>query len=221
MSKHKLPKSVEKRFDERFVEKYGYGGGNYKYDWKDLYGGEYVGPDLVKQFLAIELSKSEIWKDLPDYEGLYKVSTHGQVKGLHRGEKVLSAAPDRDGAMNVVLCDGEGKRHTVKVHRLVAKVFIPNPDNKPEINHLDGDRSNNRIDNLEWCTRSENEKHAYKIGLKTMVGGKNFHAKLTEEQVREIRNQSTSSYIGLAVKYGVTPSCISSIMRRKTWKHVK
>ena len=98
-----------------------------------------------------------IWKDIPGYEGLYKVSNTGEIYSM-RENKNLSLSKDRYGYVQIILYkNGESK--TYKVHRLVALAFIPNPDKKPSINHLDGNPRNNRVENLEWCTASENQQH--------------------------------------------------------------
>ena len=112
----------------------------------------------------------EIWRPIVGYEGLYEVSNTGQVKSfdryvkysngrihLHKG-KVLSPIKDRDGYLQVNLCYS-GRINSIKVHRLVAQAFIPNPDNLPQVNHRDEDKSNNRVDNLEWCTAKYNNNY--------------------------------------------------------------
>lgn len=94
----------------------------------------------------------EIWKPVVGYEGLYEVSNLGNVRGLKRG-KVLK--PGKGRYLFVVLCK-DGIRHETSVHRLVATAFCPNPNNKPEVNHLNEIAEDNRASNLEWCTRIEN-----------------------------------------------------------------
>lgn len=96
----------------------------------------------------------EGWRDIKDYEGLYQVSNLGRIKsfgnGKTRKEKILKSRKDGCGYHFVTLYK-EGKVKTYKVHRLVAQAFIPNPDNLPQINHIDENKSNNCVDNLEWC----------------------------------------------------------------------
>ena len=125
--------------------------------------------------------KNKIWKDIPNYEGLYQVSNFGEVKSLPKirnifnthyfsKEKILKPALNDSGYKIVVLAKNK-KVKTLRVHRLVALAFIDNFENKPQVNHKDGNKLNNNVENLEWCTNSENEKHAYKLGLKKINNG--------------------------------------------------
>ena len=109
----------------------------------------------------------EIWKDIKGYEGLYQVSNLGRVKslnGYHRKEIILKLRNNLYGYLTIGLSKNNiSKRY--KVHRLVAETFIPNPNNYEQVNHKDGNKLNNCIDNLEWCNRSYNMKHAYDNNL--------------------------------------------------------
>ena len=122
----------------------------------------------------------ELWADIPGFEGKYQVSNMGRVKSLSRilphkkhitwriKERILSQAPCGPGKkkyLGVSFHCGNGNMESFKVHRLVAEAFIPNPDNKPEVNHIDGNTENNRADNLEWVTAKENMDHAWRTGL--------------------------------------------------------
>lgn len=103
--------------------------------------------------------EQEIWKDIEGYEGLYKVSNLGNVKSLkYSKERILKAGDDGYGYLQVNLCK-EGNKKTLKIHRLVALAFIENPNNMPEINHKDEDKTNNSAYNLEWCDRTYNINH--------------------------------------------------------------
>jgi hypothetical protein len=166
----------------------------------------------------------EIWKNIINYEGLYQVSNMGRVKSLWKGkERILKSGKSIWGYYLVNL-HKNGKIKTYSVHRLVGIAFISNPDNKPEINHIDGNKTNNRADNLEWCTHLENIEHAYIIGLHTQKGEKNGHSKLTDVQVLEIRKKyDTGKYIQqeLADEYNVSIGAISAITTNKNWSHLK
>lgn len=124
----------------------------------------------------------EVWKDIPGYEGLYQVSSLGRVRSfgryvknrykmIWRAGKTLKQGKDNKGYMTVVLC--ANKQQTKKVHRLVASAFLPNPENKPQINHINGNKQDNRTDNLEWCSQSENMLHAWATGLQKREHKKN------------------------------------------------
>lgn len=122
----------------------------------------------------------EVWKDINGYEGCYQVSNLGRIKSLDRmtnnqyGEyfmkgRILKNSIIKDkGYCRVSLNNGNGKI-SKRVHRLVAEAFIPNPENKPEVNHKDGNKLNNCVSNLEWCTNKENIEHSIRTGLKNIV----------------------------------------------------
>ena len=113
----------------------------------------------------------EIWKDIPDYKGLYQVSNLGRIKSLQTN-RIIKGGLTGYGYLHIN-ARKDRKSHTLYVHKAVASAFIPNPDNKPQVNHIDGNKLNNCLDNLEWVTYSENNKHAYKTGLKKATKGKN------------------------------------------------
>lgn len=103
------------------------------------------------------------WKSVPDYELLYEINTLGEIKSIGR-DKLMKHHIDKGGYPKVTLCK-QGKHKTYLVHRLVALVFIPTIDASLEINHIDGNKQNNSVINLEWCTREANQQHAFLTGL--------------------------------------------------------
>ena len=122
----------------------------------------------------------EIWKPIKDYEGLYEVSNLGNVRALnyHRQKimKILKTKYTKDGYYETTLLKNS-KPKSIRTHRLVAETFIEIPKNKPQVNHKNGNKLDNRVENLEWCTCKENIQHAIKIGLEKLDGHKNPNAK--------------------------------------------
>lgn len=163
---------------------------------------------------------AEIWRDIADYEGLYQVSNLGRVRSLKFGRVlILKTRPNNSGYSQVWLYR-DGRYEVHRVHRLVAETFIPNPDNKREVNHLNGDKTDNRVGNLEWCTSSENKRHAVATGL--LKSGENRHdAKLTAEQVIYTRdNPDGLTGAELARLFGVDKNTISKIQLGKKYRNV-
>ena len=112
--------------------------------------------------------EQEQWKPIEGYNGDYLISNHGRVRSLkcHK-DRLMPLTKQRKGYYYVMLWDSNEQKATCRrVNRLVAQAFIPNPDNLPEVNHIDGDKANNHASNLEWCTRSHNVKHSFDTGLK-------------------------------------------------------
>lgn len=105
----------------------------------------------------------EVWKDIKDYEGLYQVSTYGNIRNCRKNKNNVLYKSLRT-YYGVKLSKNNIKEFK-SIHRLVAETFIQNPENKTEVNHKDGNKLNNKVDNLEWCNHSENQLHAYKNNL--------------------------------------------------------
>jgi len=166
----------------------------------------------------------EKWANIIDYEN-YQVSNSGNVRNLKfngstkvKKIKNLTLSTTTKGYFRVTLY-GLKRKH-FQVHRLVAMAFIPNPENKPEVNHKDGDKTNNNDWNLEWSTTKENVDHAWVNGLNSALRGeKNGFSKLTEKDVLEIR---TSVLTGVALSKIFNVSCahISRIKLNQVWDHI-
>lgn len=170
---------------------------------------------------------SEIWKEISGYKGLYEVSNFGKIKSIEkivpfRGSfttkkwKVKNIRKRGD-YLGVTLCKLSVKK-TFLVHQLVASAFIPNPENKPTVNHKDCDTSNNHVDNLEWATQKENIDYA--VSLQRHCHGETHGChKLTEDQIRQIRSHKQGGN-NLAKMYDVSYSTIKRIRNKKAWRHV-
>jgi hypothetical protein len=169
----------------------------------------------------------EIWKNIPNYEGLYQISNLGNVKSFPRHgtrtkeERILKQSLDTSGYPQVCLTKNSNKK-TWLIHILLGKLFIDNPHNKPEINHKDGIKTNYSLDNLEWNTKKENMIHAVKNGLHTR-GESHSSSKLTEKKVLKIRELYASkaySISKLSNLFSVHIATISDIVRRRYWKFI-
>lgn len=178
----------------------------------------------------------ETWKDVPGYEGLYQVSTLGQVKRLEtiikvrfktkeaeriQPEKILVQYTREDHYPTVTLSK-ENKQWNISVHRLVSLTFLPNPENKKYINHKNGIKTDNRLENLEWCTASENAQHARDTGLKIPTWGEDNNSTLKQTQVVEIfdRLKKGENPKDLGLEYGVHEVTIRDIRDGRSWRNV-
>jgi hypothetical protein len=178
--------------------------------------------------------EQEIWLPVVGYEGYYDISNMGNIRSLYRTVKrkngttlnipfkTKSVKTAKSGYAYVHL-DKDGIRKFCSVHRLVAKAFLPNTENKKCVNHINSVRDDNRVVNLEWVTPTENMQHAIRVGSMDFVGEKHPNAKLTNKDVAEIfklykTGKYTQSYIGKL--YGVSFSCVSAIVRGAKWTQV-
>lgn len=163
------------------------------------------------------------WEPVRGFEEYYLVSPRGQIYSIRRGiilSTFISAGYEQT-ELNV-----SGKHYKRLIHRLVAEAYIPNPNNLPCVNHIDGDPLNNEVSNLEWCTYSENMVHASQHGLLRTVGENQHSSKLTEKDVRYIRSVYRKGDLNygssaLGRKFGVDHKAIHSVVTGKTWRNVK
>jgi hypothetical protein len=140
---------------------------------------------------------TERWAEIEGYNGDYEVSTHGRVMSFKRdaGGRLMSLRTNTCGYLIVDLC-ANCERKSIRVHRLAAEAFIHNPDNKPQVNHINGVKTDNRLENLEWATSSENVQHSFDTGLLVAVSGeKHYKATVSDEMVRQsIAEYATGKY---------------------------
>lgn len=150
----------------------------------------------------------------------YEVSRYGDVKNTLTG-KTLKGSPDRRGYIIVSIWIGN-KMYSRPIHRLVAEAFIPNPENKPTVNHKDGNKRNNRVTNLEWATHQENIDHAIATGLRDLRGIKASTNVYTEEQVHQACKMLEAGMNGreIAAKMGVSVMLPNRIKYLGKWKHI-
>lgn len=176
----------------------------------------------------------EIWKKIPGFDDMYEVSNKGRVRSYHAADgtggrrfnpRVLTPVKNHINYLFVGLYDN-GEQKSKRINRLVAKAFLPNPKNKRFVNHKDGNKQNNEVTNLEWCTQSENELHAYKTGLKNidhLRGESHPISKMTEDEVLEMRSAydlGCFTFTDMAKAYGVCIQTVSNIIKRKRWAHI-
>ena len=164
----------------------------------------------------------ECWETINEYEGLYEISNLGRIRNI-RYKNILKPGNHRDGYLKICLSKNNSKR-TFQVHRLVALAFLPKVNGKKYVNHKDGNKKNNNVNNLEWCTRSENQKHAYKLGLQVPLKGECLkHSKLTEVDIYkifELSKRGVEQY-NLAEMFNVNQSTISRVLNGRRWSHLK
>lgn len=160
----------------------------------------------------------EVWKDIAGYEGLYQISNFGNVKSFYmwninkyikrKQPKILKLTENEHGYYRVSLIKNKKRKHK-RVHRLVAEAFIPNIENKPQVNHIDGNKQNNCVDNLEWATRDENMKHAWRTGLINTTK-KIFQYDINNNLIKEWKSLSEAGR-----KIGICPQSICECAKGK------
>lgn len=178
----------------------------------------------------------EKWREIPQYEGFYEVSNKGRVRSLDRMVKVRAGGLRKHhgrvlkpgiGKPGYPICAlvKHGKQISKNIHQLVMLAFVGPPPKGKEINHIDGDKTNNNLENLEYVTSRQNSRHAVRVGLfdpRTQVGEDSINAKLTREDVYRIRREFKKTKTGyqLADELGVHHGTIRSIYHKRSWKHI-
>lgn len=175
----------------------------------------------------------ENWKDIPGYENCYQASTAGHIKSLSRkvnsGNGARRIIPDRiikvqknhEGYRVVKFSTGNEPKY-LRVCRLVALTHIPNPYNLPVVNHLNGIKDDDRVENLEWTSVSGNNKHAFQIGLSDIHGENHPGCKLSNKDVELIKSMKGKMKQGLIAKqFNVSESTVSMILKGKRWQHLE
>jgi hypothetical protein len=161
----------------------------------------------------------EFWKDIIGYEGKYQISNLGRVMSTFKGG--ILKPINNEGYLKVILCNN-GKK-SFFIHRLVATHFIPNPENKQEVNHKKGIKNDNRASELEWSTRSENCTHAIRTGLKVQLSGEQCSwAKINQSQADEIKAKYKSGNYStrkLAKEYNLSQTHVGEIIRNVCWRN--
>ena len=175
----------------------------------------------------------EEWRPINGYRHSYEISSFGRIRSLdRRGNnfltkgfnlykgKIMSGSLDKEGYKRVHFITNDGKDRQLSIHRLVALAFISNPQNKECVNHLDCDITNNKVENLEWCTNKENVDYRNKLGRQAR-GTKMNTCKLSEKDILEIRKiGNLIPYWKIGKKFGISKTYVGRIIRRQNWKHI-
>lgn len=178
------------------------------------------------QQLSLQFEQ-EIWKDVKGFEGRFSISSFGRLmshNGRLKGSHILTPAIDILGYYMTNLRSAPVNRK-VRIHTLVAENFLINPhlSVRQTVNHIDGNKLNNRVDNLEWISAAENCAHAVRIGLYDIKGSKHPAAKVNENEVLEMRSLSDNECVSarvLAISYGLSRRNVNDIVKRRLWNHV-
>jgi hypothetical protein len=178
--------------------------------------------------------QTETWRDIPEWIGYYQASSLGRIRSIdriifnswgmpmYRRGKILKPAKTKAGYLTVNLQAGPNNKITIGVHRLVAFAFLDNIFNLPEVNHINTLRDDNRVENLEWVTKSENVTHTYYMGNKSVKGSKNPSAKLSDKDVEIIKDLYATgkySFASIGRHFNVKYNCIADIIKGNTWNN--
>ncbi len=167
----------------------------------------------------------EVWKDVADYTGYYQVSNLGQVRSIPRKYTrggILKPIPNKLGYCLVSLARN-GTSRRFQVHRLVMRAFVGDCPQGMVVNHLNGKPGDNRLENLEYCTQSQNVLYSYRVLGRDSRGSRNGYAKLTDDDVVEIRRMyaaGSTTQKEIATKFGICRSMVTRIVNRVIWRHI-
>ena len=172
---------------------------------------------------------NETWKEIPGFDGRYQCSILGRIRstdwrdtrGYLRKGKILKQVHERNGYLQVPLTTVKSKLYLA--HRLIALTFLQGIPGKDFVNHKNGVKDDNRLDNLEWCTKSENSKHSFLINMQCNKGEKHPSHKLTEPQVlaiRSIYNKGNTTSRQLAKIFQLSKTQVLDIVNKKSWSHI-
>lgn len=161
-------------------------------------------------------------KTIPGYSR-YSVTRDGRVKIEHYDKRWMTPVSDRNGYQRIYMVGDTGVRRGVYLHQIVAQTYLPNPENKPQVNHLDNNPANNKVSNLEWCTAKENRAYAAKQNrLPKLQGEDNGHAKYTAGLIGAVRNRYKEglAQVEISKMYNIPQPTVSVIVRKIQWRHI-
>ena len=172
------------------------------------------------------MDTTERWRPVLGFEDRYEISNHGRICSLVRKTpRLMHPGTGTHGYLYVLLRKGDGKKHVRLIHRLVVEAFIGPISPKMDVNHKDGQKKFNHIENLETMSRSENQLHAFRVlhrTIKTPKGSEHGASVLTEKQVLQIRasNKGGASLNDLTKQFLCSKSAIAHIVKRRSWTHI-
>ncbi len=169
--------------------------------------------------MIIGTKESEKWKEHKEFPN-YLFSNTGKIHSLYVN-RVMKLHPDGSGYLHTGLVDKKGERKTKKVHRLVAELFIKNAKKKPCVNHINGNKENNRVENLEWCTYSENNNHAYNLRL-NHSGQDHTNSKLKNKDIQEIKaeRKKGTKFKEIAKRFKVSTTTIYKVVNNTRYVRI-